>query len=162
MKKISDLLSKVICSLLFVFVIVLVSVTFLQVLCRFVFRVPIVWSEEVVRMSFVWLIFLGSAVAVKEGTHLTLDMLVSSFNKKGQYIMRMVVLVITLIAAGIMLYAGFNYVVRNIGKTAVTMPIPSNFVYVSAPVSALLMLFFTVEQLVNQTKAHFRKGRIKL
>jgi len=158
MKKISDLLSKIICSLLCVFIIVLVAVTFLQVLCRFVFHIPIVWSEEVVRMGFVWLIFLGSAIAVKEGTHLNLDILVSEFNEKWQYIIRIIVLCLIFIAAGIICYGGFNYVIRNLSKTAVTMPIPSNFVYISAPISGVLMLFFAIEQLINQTKAHFNKG----
>lgn len=158
MKTISDLLSKVICGMLLVFLIVLVVVTFLQVLCRFVIRIPVVWSEEVVRMSFVWLIFLGAAIAIKEGTHLTLDMLVSAFSEKGQQFMRIIVLIIILIAAGALLYAGSSYVIRNIGITAVTMPIPSNFVYVSAPISALLMIFFSIEQLTNQIKAYFKKG----
>jgi TRAP-type C4-dicarboxylate transport system permease small subunit len=136
-------------------------VTFLQVLCRFVIHVPVVWSEELVRMSFVWMIFLGAAIALKEGAHLTLDMLVSTLNVKGQYVMRMVVLIIIFIAAGFMCYAGFSYVIRNIGKTAVTMPIPSNCVYISAPISALLMMFFSAEQFIGQIKEGFRKGGIR-
>lgn len=141
-----------------VFIIVLVAITFLQVLCRFVFCIPIVWSEEVVRMSFVWVTFLGSAIAVKEWSHLTLDLITSALNQKWQYIVRMITLVLILAAAIIIFYAGSNYVVRNVGKTAVTMQVPSNVVYVSAPISALLMIFFTIEHFIDQTKKHFKKG----
>lgn len=158
LKKLSDLLSKIISGFLFFFISVLVAITFLQVLSRFVFHIPIVWSEEVVRMSFIWIIFLGSAIAVKEGIHLTLDMIVSSFGEKWRYFIRLIILGLIFIAAGIICYGGFNYVVRNIGKTAVTMQIPSNVVYVSAPISALLMMFFTIEQFINQTKEHLQKG----
>ncbi len=157
MKKVSDFLSKMISGFLFVFIIVLTAITFLQVLSRFVFRIPIVWSEEVVRMSFVWIIFLGSAIAVKEGTHLTLDMIASAFNERWRHIIRMILLGLIFIAAGIICYAGFNYVIRNIGKTTVTMPIPANVFYISAPISGLLMMFFVIEQFIYQTKEH-QKG----
>ena len=158
MEKVSNLLSKIISGLLLIFIVVLVAVTFLQVLCRFVFRIPIIWSEEVVRMSFVWLIFLGSAIAVKEWSHLTIDMITSTFSKRGQYIMRLITLGLIFISAGIICYAGFGYVLRNIGKTAVTMPIPSNVVYVSAPVSGLLMIFFVIEQFIVQRREYLKKG----
>lgn len=158
MKKVSDLLSKIISGFLFIFIIVLTAITFLQVLSRFIFHIPIVWSEEVVRMSFVWIIFLGSAIAVKEGIHLTLDMIVSALSEKWRYIVRLIILGLIFIAAGIICYGGLNYVIRNIGKTAVTMPVPSNASYISAPISGLLMMFFAVEQFINQIKGHQKKG----
>lgn len=158
MKNLSDFICRIISGSLFVFITILVAITFLQVLARFIFKIPVVWSEEVVRMSFVWLIFLGSAIAVKEGTHLTLDMLVSEFSARWQYIARMSVLALIFIASGVICYGGFSYVLRNIGKTAVTMPIPANIVYISAPIAGLLMMFFTVEQVMNQTAAYFKKG----
>lgn len=158
MKALSDSLGKIISGLLFVAILVLVAVTFFQVLARFVFKIPIVWSEEVVRMSFVWLISLGSAIAVKERTHLALDILVSELSDRWQYFVRMIVLALIFFAALILCIAGFDYVIRNIGKTAVTMPIPSNSVYISAPISGVLIMFFAIEQFILQTKAYYKKG----
>ncbi|MCL1999920.1 MAG: TRAP transporter small permease subunit, partial [Planctomycetes bacterium] len=61
MKTISDYLGKCITGCLFILMTMLIAVTFFQVLCRFVIKLPAVWTEEVARMSFVWLIFLGAA-----------------------------------------------------------------------------------------------------
>lgn len=159
MKKVSDLLSKIISGFIFVFIIVLTATTFLQILSRFVFHIPIVWSEEVVRISFIWIIFLGSAIAVKEGLHLTLDMIVSALSEKWRYIVRLIILGLIFVAAGVISYGGFNYVIRNIGKTAVTMPIPSNVSYISAPISGLLMIFFAIEQFIYRIKEHQKGGK---
>ena len=44
--------------------------TILQVIFRFVLDSPLVWSEEVARLSIVWMTFLGAAVCCWDGTHL--------------------------------------------------------------------------------------------
>ncbi len=158
MKKISDFLTRIINGLLFLTIVMLIAITFLQVLARFVLHIPIVWTEEVVRISFVWLIFLGGAAAVKEGMHLTLDMFVSSLGRKWQFVFRMTVLLLMLLVSVIILFAGSSYFIRNIGKTVVTIQLPANFLFISAPVSAALMIFFTIEQIIFQSRAYFRKG----
>lgn len=44
--------------------------TILQVIFRFLLDSPLVWSEEVTRLSIVWMTFLGAAVCCWDGTHL--------------------------------------------------------------------------------------------
>ena len=48
----------------------------LGVISRYVFGKPIVWSDEVVSISFVWLTMLGSAIAVYRNEHLRLNLFV--------------------------------------------------------------------------------------
>ncbi|MDR2390247.1 MAG: TRAP transporter small permease [Planctomycetota bacterium] len=148
MKTASGFLAKGISFLLFVFISVLICVTFLQVFFRFVVHFPAVWTEEVARMSFAWLIFLGAAVAVRDGTHLALDMLASILPPRLRSALRYWVLGLILVLSGVVLYAGASYCARSIGKTAVTLPVPSNCVYLAVPVSGALMIFFALEKLI--------------
>lgn len=46
------------------------------VISRYVFGKPIVWSDEVVSISFIWLTMLGSAIAVHRNEHLRLNLFV--------------------------------------------------------------------------------------
>ena len=46
------------------------------VVSRYVFGKPIVWSDEVVSLSFIWLTMLGSAIAVHRNEHLRLTLFV--------------------------------------------------------------------------------------
>ncbi len=147
MKTVSYYLGKLISACLFLLLATLVAVTFFQVLCRFVFKYPAVWSEEVARMSFVWLIFLGAAIGVKEGTHLVLDMLTSAVGPRLRKGLQILVLAMIVGLSGIILYAGGSYCWRSRAKTTVTLPIPANVVYSAIPLSAVLMIFFGIEKL---------------
>lgn len=46
------------------------------VISRYVFGKPIVWSDEVVSISFVWLTMLGAAIALHRNEHLRLNLFV--------------------------------------------------------------------------------------
>lgn len=147
MKRISDFLGKVIGACLLVAMVILVAITLWQITCRFILYIPVQWSEEVVRMAFVWLIFLGSAMACKEGTHLVLDVISQRLSQKNRLRLQTMVLVAMLAIEVIVFYASAQYVLRSFGKTLVTLPIPSNWVYMSGPISMALMFFFTIEAL---------------
>ena len=51
------------------------SVTFAQVFTRYVLSAPLIWSEEVARYLFVWIVLIGAAAAVRLNGHYGLDML---------------------------------------------------------------------------------------
>ena len=159
MKKLFDGVQKVCHALLFLFVVILVSVTFWQVFCRFVLKIPCSWAEEVVRLAFVWLIFVGSALAVRERTHLSLDMLTNRFKGTAKHISNIFVLAAILAIAVVMLIGGGDYVSRSASKTMVTLPLPANCTYVSIPISAFFMIVFGLEQLVLEIRRWKEEGK---
>ena len=61
---------RIICGLLFLAILV---VTVLQIVLRFVFNEPLVWSEELARYMLIWLTFLGAGVVAWDGRHLSVD-----------------------------------------------------------------------------------------
>jgi len=54
----------------------------LQVLFRHVFKISAAWTDETARYSFIWMMFLGFAVATKKGTHVSADILQALFKNK--------------------------------------------------------------------------------
>jgi len=58
------------------------------VISRYVFGKPIVWSDEVVSLSFIWLTMLGSAIAVHRNEHLRLTLFVELLPQRLQHIVR--------------------------------------------------------------------------
>lgn len=55
-----------------VLVVAEVVILFLGVVSRFVFDRPLVWSDEVASLLFLWLAMLGAAIALRRGTHMRL------------------------------------------------------------------------------------------
>ena len=61
--------------LLLVFYVMLVLTMAIEVLRREVFSYSSIWGEEVVRYSFIYLAWVGAAVAVKERVHIRIDVI---------------------------------------------------------------------------------------
>jgi TRAP-type C4-dicarboxylate transport system permease small subunit len=46
-----------------------------QVLARYVFNVPLSWTEELARYLFIWLVFLGASQAMRRNEHIAVGLL---------------------------------------------------------------------------------------
>jgi TRAP-type C4-dicarboxylate transport system permease small subunit len=56
----------------------LISVTlvgFISVFFRYLLERPLTWPEELVRLFFIWIVFIGAAVAVRKRLHLRMSLL---------------------------------------------------------------------------------------
>lgn len=54
--------------------VVIVLMLLVGVIARYVFSIPIVWIDEVVSLSFLWLAMLGTAIAMHRNEHLRLTL----------------------------------------------------------------------------------------
>lgn len=55
---------------------VMVALVFANAAGRYLLGIGVASSEEIARLAFVWMIFLGAVLAVRERTHVGVDMLV--------------------------------------------------------------------------------------
>lgn len=60
---------------LLVFYVMLVVTMAVEVLRRELFSYSSIWGEEVVRYSFIYLVWIGAAIAVKDRAHIRIDVL---------------------------------------------------------------------------------------
>ena len=61
-----------------------VVILFAGILARAVFRHPLIWSDELASVLFLWLAMLGSVIAVQRDGHMRLTFLVSRLSPRGQ------------------------------------------------------------------------------
>ncbi|CAN5437557.1 TRAP transporter large permease subunit [soil metagenome] len=66
-----------------VLVLVEVLVLFAGVVARFAFHRPILWSDELSSILFLWLAMLGAVVALRRGEHMRMTALVNAFSKNA-------------------------------------------------------------------------------
>ena len=55
---------------------VIVVLLLTSVVARYVFSLPVVWVDEIVSLSFLWLAMLGSVIAMHRNEHLRLTLVV--------------------------------------------------------------------------------------
>lgn len=126
---------------------VLVADVFLGVYSRYVMRATFQWYDEVARLCFVWMIFLGSAVAVRRGAHFRLHLLI---DRLGANARRRVDLLVTLIviAFAVVLLAG-GLAIAPLARRQVTdaLEVSMLWFYGALPVGGALMIVFALPQL---------------
>jgi len=68
--------------------VTMIGIISINVLCRYIFRSPIHWAEELAVIALAWATFIGSAVCYKRQAHLGMDFLVAHLPRKGRRIMQ--------------------------------------------------------------------------
>ena len=127
---------------------VLTASVFLQVLVRFVFKYPLPWTEEVSRLSFVYSIFVGATIAVREKTHINVDVVLVALPARMARAMQLLVFLCFVIWQGVVFIRA-----TGIQMTPV-LQIPFRHLYLVIPVSGALMLLYLILGAVDE----FRRG----
>ena len=96
--------------LLAVLLAVMVSITFMQVIARYIFNYSFVWALEVTTVLFAWLIFIGMSYGVRVGSHIGVDALVKSLGPKAARIVGSIAALLCIVYAVIVTIGGYQYV----------------------------------------------------
>lgn len=92
--------------------IVLVSVTFVGVIMRYVFGSPFTWLEELQLFCFIWMAFMGGCIVFRQGSHICIDILVDAFPQKMAGVVQIGAVVVN---TGVLIYlmsVGIQYVMQ--------------------------------------------------
>lgn len=132
--------------------LVLSVVTLLAVITRFIFQNPIAWSQDIIRLCFVYLVFWGGAYCVKEKEHLNIDILLTSVNDRTRKIIEIIINIILLLFFVFLIYFGFIFMQTGVSQKAPYLPIPMSMYYLALPTSGILMLYYQIQILITQFK----------
>jgi TRAP-type transport system small permease protein len=120
-----------------------------SVFCRYLLKLPLSWTEEVVLICMVWTCFLGASVATKHNEHIVIDIVVTLVPRRLAQAMEFCTLTIITGVLVILLWQGILLVDRTQEVTTIALGIPTMYMYAAIPVSASLMLIHTVRHLVS-------------
>ncbi|MFD2261254.1 TRAP transporter small permease [Lacibacterium aquatile] len=137
---------------------VMVVLTFANVVLRYVFNSGYAGAEEISRLAFVWLIFLGTVIAHKRNEHLGMTMV----QKKLSPMLRRVCAVICHVAMlyGIWLFASGSWTQIKVGAkqiapvTGYSMALMPLAGFVCAIVLFLLVILNLVRIFIASPKAY--------
>lgn len=148
--RICDKLSKVLATITGLLMVVVLGCSILNIVFRNILSISVLIMDVISKLSFIWMIFIGISVVYYNGDHLKMDFLSMHFSKKMTKIMSYFTIVITSILLVIMVIHGFK-----VSSIRMTIPfeayksIPTGYMYMALPFSAILMLIFTAGHLVR-------------
>lgn len=133
--------------------LIMLALTFGQVVTRYFFGWTPEWSEELARFLFVWVVFLGSALIMGESGHLAVEFVPNHF--KGTKFGKILGLVINLagyVFVTLLLVQGAKMTKTMTFQLSPGMNLPMSYVYVVIPVSCVLMLLYLVKDTIRLCK----------
>lgn len=133
---------------------VMVVVVFLQVFFRFVVRSSLPWSEEVARYVMAYAIFIGAAIAAKEGAHIGILAVVNKFPKSAEKYTKTFAMLVSFFFSIILIYLAFLIVqfLINTGQRSPALRIPMWLAYLSVLLGAVMMSIRFFQAAVIQFK----------
>lgn len=120
--------------------LLLALVALLQVASRYSGLVFVPWTEELSRLLFVWVVWLGAAAASARGAHIRFDLVVNRLPCEAA---RWVRGIVELAAAGFLVavaWYGWKVVRSQANARFLTFDVSVQYVYLAAVVGALLMV----------------------
>ena len=131
-------------------VLAMTAATLAQVVARYAFNDPLIWSEEAARYLFVWVSLIGAALAMREGTHYVLDALLARLPRAGRLAARVAAFAVSAGFLAILLRTGISETAQASLQDSATLPIGMALPYAAIPVGAALMLFHLLAGLFRE------------
>lgn len=125
------------------------GVVFVDVMLRYAFNSPTGWSDEVAKISFTWLVFLGGAIGVRRGVHIGINALVVFLPAAVRQGVAFVGDVLVFIILGAFVYYGILLAAMTASVTTPSLGLSVAFVYAAAPLGAFLMLLHEIGHIAS-------------
>ncbi|WP_160115570.1 TRAP transporter small permease [Marinobacterium lutimaris] len=128
-----------------------ITLTFTQVVMRYVFDAPLYWAEEVVLYSIIIMSFIGISIGIRMGSHISVNLLDAVVPERHIRILRGGVMILGIAFALALIYFGGQLFLNtlNRGQLSPALRIPVAAIYGIIPLAGLLSLFRYIHALVQ-------------
>ncbi|MHA1154180.1 MAG: TRAP transporter small permease [Alphaproteobacteria bacterium] len=126
--------------------LLIVPVT-MQILSRYTGIIPrYIWTEEIARFCFIWIILIGAMIAVRDGSHFAVDLLPHPKTKRGEAISRIFVDFAMSLVALIFIVWGWPLVKFGLMQTSEIAELPMVTIYIAWPLAGVTWILFLAEK----------------
>ena len=134
-------------SLLVISVAILIIPVSLQIFSRYTALIPsYIWTEEMARFLFIWMIMIGAMIGVREGTHFEVD-LWPRLKPRAEAAVRLVASIGVLVMALVFVWAGIEFTRFGWNRTSELAELPLWMIHIAWPVTGFTWLVFLGEQM---------------
>ena len=131
----------------------------LQILNRFALKMPMAWTEEFARYFFVWLAMLGSARALRDKSHIFVDILEVLVKGTLAKVCAIIADVVCLFFSSLLLYVSIPWTIKNFDVGTESVPwLSMGMFYLCIPLTAILLIIFGIEVFIMRIKTPAEKA----
>ena len=136
------LLSRLVEGLIILGAAVIVTIVTIEVVLRYLFGHSLIFTEELSRYLMVWVVFLGGALAVRDGSHIRINVLAKRFSVKRRRLVHVIAHALTGIFLVVVTVEGLKILPRQLDQMCITIDVSMFYFYLAIPVGSVLMMLF--------------------
>lgn len=121
---------------------VLVLVTAIGVVMRYVFNNSLVWQEEAQLFLIVWIVYFGLSAAMRERAHVAIELVVDAFPRPIRRVVELLGQLVVILVLGYVMVRGIAYV-QQMGQThrmTNLLKVPYAAIYSALPIGCGLTI----------------------
>jgi TRAP-type transport system small permease protein len=123
------------------------------VVSRYIVGRPLAWSEEGARYLFLWISFLGAAVAVRRRANFKLDLITWRGTVRSRAAFELGGNLFTIIFGLLLAYWSIPLIQLASLQRGSAVAIPLSWIYIALPIGGLLMAVFAARRIRDDVKA---------
>jgi TRAP-type C4-dicarboxylate transport system permease small subunit len=148
-----DFYSGILKVLLTTLLMLMIVPVLLQILSRYTGIIPrYIWTEEVARFCFVWIVMIGSMIAVRDESHFKVDLLPPPETDRQKGIGDLIVHVAMMLMALVFAWYGYEFSKFGYIQHSEMSGINMLSIYISFPLAGVTWAVFLVERIVADAK----------
>jgi TRAP-type C4-dicarboxylate transport system permease small subunit len=152
MRKLVDAYYRLLNWLLVISVAILIIPVSLQIFSRYTSLIPsYIWTEEMARFFFIWMIMIGSMVAIRDGGHFDVD-LWPELAPRANALLRIVSSVFVLVMALVFIWYGIRFVQFGWDQTSELADLPMPFIFAAWPLAGFTWVVFLGERFLQDLR----------
>lgn len=152
MKKILDSYQSLLRWLMVASVAILMVPITMQVISRYTQLIPsYIWTEELSRFVFIWMVMLGAMIALRDGTHFDVDVW-PTLRPRPNAMLRIATNLLILVFAGVYVYWGIEFVRFGWNQSSELAELPMTYIFVAWPLAGITWVVFLGEQFLQDLR----------
>ena len=139
-------------------VLVLMVPVTLQIGSRFTEWIPrYMWTEEMSRFFFIWMVMIGATVGVREGLHFDVDIWAHPSPALARFL-RWTSRILILGFACVVLYWGIEFTQFGWNQTSELADLPMWMIFIAWPVAGFFWIAFLIEKMLIDSERDDQQG----
>lgn len=141
-KAFSDLDSAIMAIMLLIICIVMI----MQVIARYIFNSPLVWSEEVARDLFIWMTMIGFSYNARTNNNIEMTLLTDKFSPKVRKCLNFIKNIVGFLLFLFLIFPAISYYKTQIPSVSPTLLFSMGWIGISVPIG---MILCTLQYLIH-------------
>ncbi|WP_394196830.1 TRAP transporter small permease [Litoreibacter albidus] len=140
--------------------IIVVAITLLQIIMRYAFDSPLIWSEELVRLIVVWITFIGASAVCYDGRHLNVEVFFKAAPPRLRVAMRVFNAVVSLAFLAVLGWHSITLLKIEMMQDMSALPLKIGHIRLAATIGCILMAIGILARMLYRRPGLRRSGSL--